>query len=674
MDLNNIISNLTKYNILHIVVPTSIPVKILLTNELLNRKIKTYTALSTIEECQSMAQYQILAYDKYSNLISTMDKKTNNNLLIYGTSDMIKRLILAYFKNGQIISNITFCDVLIIDSYDSGSLENTLILSLWQLALQFGAKIPKLVLISNVSLDIVESRFMLTLKNPTTSNIEYLQDDVLINTNQWKKEINNKIIDIITNIFKLNKLKSSIVIFVANEKDIEILSKLLKNTFRHNSNIISVYNATDFIINKPHTILKNIVITNNVFELLNLLDIGYVIDTMLEQKLELNNSKSFRYGTNYISKDVATKRSNLIKNTNGICYRLCTKKSYDTFEPKNTFEIDRIPIYKTIIEMFNVGLSPGKVLIYKNSDNIINSIQDLINLDIITNDFMITEIAVFIYSLPLSNKLSIFLWHWIQQKLPIFVGIVISCIIDCYGPPYIYISSNSDITELKSKNPYILNSQNDLEICLNIWNNLMDTIQGLDYKTEIVVKWCTTNSMNNIKITELLSFVKNCYNVLSPTNDIEISSFDPKIASEKTIPIISKIFDDMELHNTSGNNYSNKDDTQKYFIDKFNFYNILPKNLLVLVSKQNKIIFSIPISPQNSSQDSSQNSSQDSSQNSSQNSSQDSIQNSSKDLSKDSYNLNDAILLIDSIRIDNIFEIIQSPKSSLDELINTLEI
>src|SRR5438270_12721615 len=50
--------------------------------------------------------------------------------IVYVTSGHMRRKMLSYFKSG-IASPITFCELLIVDEMHAGSIDNTVILSLW---------------------------------------------------------------------------------------------------------------------------------------------------------------------------------------------------------------------------------------------------------------------------------------------------------------------------------------------------------------------------------------------------------------------------------------------------------------------------------------------------------------------------------------------------------------
>jgi hypothetical protein len=727
MNLTNIIQNINNYNITHIVASTNFFTKIELTNELNKNNLQSLVITTTVEEAKTIADYQKSVFlSKYEDLkmeplvktssevktslevktssevktLSTVTPGFGKSNIFYSSSDLIKNYMLAHFENGSIIKNMDFCDVLILDSYDVGLINYTVIISLWQLALSFQFKVPKLVIITNVQMNIIDSNFTYTYENMIPPNIEYLESDLSDNKIESMFESVKKILLVL--LRKIIKNNKNIVIFVAGEKEINKFFKLLKNERIQNLEIIKIYNAKQssglFGISFGNT---KVIITNNTFELLNLFNIGYVIDTMYEQIQDLNLNKSLRYVNKSVSKDTAIKRCNYINDMNGMCYRLCLEKFYDNLENNNISEISRIPIYNTILELINVGLNPETILIDKNNTNVNECIKTLLDTNMITSDIKITEKGRFLYDLPLSNLMCQFLWMWFEthnkintfdetklaetkldenkldeQKYSLFDAIVIACLIDCYGPTYIYLKKWDDESKksYKAKNPNIIKGDNDLEILINIFNDLLVKNQGIEINNSVIWEWCNINSVKQDKIIELLTNIKKCCDILSQQTKIELQIIDTSVIKLKAIPIFEILYSDMILTKTSKSNYKNLDSNKEYILDNKNLYQTLPKTLLALITLNNIIQLSINL-PNTTHSISKIENNQLSNNN---------FKNVNNNLNKnvnyvyniqiDTDKIAHALSLLDTIKIDNLFEIIDEPKNSLMELIDDLEI
>ena len=704
MNLTDIIQNINNYNITHIVASTNFFTKIELTNELNKNNLQSLVITTTVEEAKTIADYQksvfISKYEDFNKMEPSVETPSvvktpgfGKSNISYSSSDIIKNYMLAHFENGSIIKNMDFCDVLILDSYDVGLIDYTVIISLWQLALSLQSKVPKLVIITNIPINIIDSNFTYIYKNSITPNIEYLESDL---SDYRVDSIFESIKQIL--LRKIIKNNKNIVIFVAGEKEINKFFKLLKNERIQNLEIIKIHNAKQ----SPGLLgisVRNakqspgllgisfgntkVIITNNTFELLNLFNIGYVIDTMYEQIQDLNNNKSLRYVNKSVSKDTSIKRSDYINDIKGMCYRLCSEKFYDNLENNNISEISRIPIYNTILDLINVGLNPETVLIDKNSTNINECIKTLLDTNMITSDINITEKGRFLYDLPLSNLMCQFLWMWFQKtnelvenkldenkldenKHSLFYGIVIACLIDCYGPTYIYLKKWDEESKksYKTKNFNIIKGDNDLEILINIFNDLLEKNKGIEINYKLINEWCSTYSIKQDKIMELLTYVKKCCDNLSKKTEIELQIIDTSVIKLKALPILKILYNDMILTKTSKYNYRNLKTDKEYILDNKNLYETPPKILLALITFDNKIQLSIDLP--NVERLISNNKMQKN--------------NNYKDVNYE-YNIkintdkvNNALHLLKTIKIDNLFEIFDKPKNSLMELIDELEI
>jgi len=764
MNLTNIIQNINNYNITHIVASTNFFTKIELTNELNKNNLQSLVITTTVEEAKTIADYQksvfLSQYEdlkmeplvKTSSVVKTLSTVTpgfGKSNIFYSSSDLIKNYMLAHFENGYIIKNMDFCDVLILDSYDVGLINYTVIISLWQLALSFKFKVPKLVIITNVQMNIIDSNFTYTYENAISPNIEYLESDLSDNKIESMFESVKKILLVL--LRKIIKNNKNIVIFVAGEKEINKFFKLLKNERIQNLEIIKIYNAKQssglfgileknakqssglFGISKGNA---KVIITNNTFELLNLFNIGYVIDTMYEQIQDLNLNKSLRYVNKSVSKDTAIKRCNYINDINGMCYRLCLEKFYDNLENNNISEISRIPIYNTILELINVGLNPETVLIDKNNTNVNECIKTLLDTNMITSDIKITEKGRFLYDLPLSNLMCQFLWMWSEnpnkintldenkldktkldktkldktkldetkldetklnetklnetklnetkldetklneQKYSLFDAIVIACLIDCYGPTYIYLKKWDDESKksYKAKNPNIIKGDNDLEILINIFNDLLVKNQGIEINNSVIWEWCNIHSVKQDKIVELLTNIKKCCDILSQKTNIELQIIDTSVIKLKAIPIFEILYSDMILTKTSKSNYKNLNSNKEYILDNKNLYQTLPKTLLALITLNNIIQLSINLPNTKHSISKIENNQLSNNNFKNVNNNFNKNVNFLYNIKIDTDKIDQALSLLDTIKIDNLFEIFDEPKNSLMELIDDLEI
>src|SRR5438105_667060 len=77
-----------------------------------------------------------------------ISKYDYNTQVVYATSGHVRRKLLGYFAGSVMRNGLTFTDVLVLDETHTGSLDNTIIFSLWMYAHKKGLPVPKLLLLS----------------------------------------------------------------------------------------------------------------------------------------------------------------------------------------------------------------------------------------------------------------------------------------------------------------------------------------------------------------------------------------------------------------------------------------------------------------------------------------------------------------------------------------------
>ena len=123
----------------------------------------------------------------------------------------------------------------------------------------------------------------------------------------------------------------------------------------------------------------------------------------------------------------------------------------------------------------------------------------------------------------------------------------------------------------------------------------------------------------------------------------------------------------MILTKTSKSNYKNLNSNKEYILDNKNLYQTLPKTLLALITLNNIIQLSINL-PNTKHSISKIENNQLSNNNFNKN------VNYVYNIQIDTDKIDHALSLLDTIKIDNLFEIFDEPKNSLMELIDDLEI
>lgn len=95
---------------------------------------------------------------------------------------------------------------------------------------------------------------------------------------------------------------------------------------------------------------------------------------------------------------------------------MCTLATYNKLEQHRPPEIDRVPIYETVIELLDVGLVPEQVLIGVDPKRVVDAVSMLTKLGMTTvvdGKRKVTDSGHFAPHFPLSARNAAFLWKWV---------------------------------------------------------------------------------------------------------------------------------------------------------------------------------------------------------------------------------------------------------------------
>lgn len=544
----------------------------------------------------------------------------NETMISYVTGGHARRKMLSYFSGGK-ASPIDFCDVLMVDEVHSGSLDTTIIISLWMYAAASQVRVPRLVIASATPVPmIIEPTPAVYTVDLESFPIEYKYLTKRIDIDDATGSVYFEAAKIAANIHVSTDVDTGhILIFAPGSSEVEniasTLTKILDETPQdgRTAEIIPAFGALRpediaMIYKQTAPNERKIVIATNIAEMsITISDVGHVIDTMVEKRAEMSQSGGFRLTTHYISKDSARQRAGRTGRTRpGICYRLCTEEQFDKLEDHRPPEIDRVPIYEIVMELLDVGLYPETVIKGVDVSRISRSLNLLIRLGMVIENpegLVVTDIGHFAPKFHVSVRNAAFLWHWIQNKYPIFPGIVAACLIDSYGPSYFWIprkkpeisfdEHNTIIRQYKEKyfGKYI--GYNDLESCLNMWNDLMTIGGGIHPPQRALINWSRDNSINNKKIRELLKIVEQSVNASNRLGyPVEIGPFTTNGVMTAARPILLSVYSVLTMIHKRDTTYTNPITREDYRLDNRDSLNQFssnpPKGIIALVTAEIK--------------------------------------------------------------------------------------
>lgn len=389
--------------------------------------VPTRTAAISLSEYQRALQNQItgnmVGYAAEGNV-----HYTDKTMIAYVTGGHARRKMLSYFSNGK-ISPINFCDVLMVDEVHAGSVDTTMILSLWYAAAKSGVSVPRLVVASATPVPMYIDVQAATYEVPVVG----YPIEIKYENSTYPLEESSKLYKAAA--AKAHQIHSGtsittghILIFAAGANEVEKISNHLKDLLNNDKSalIIPAFGALSqedlaLIYKETKIDERKIVISTNIAEMsITIQDIGHVIDTMTEKRAETAQNGGFRLSIHYISKDSAKQRAGRTGRTRpGICYRMCDEKTFNSFEQHRPLEIERVPIYEIVMELYNAGLSPENILKGVNLTKITESTKVLSQLDMISNvsgKIIVTNKGQFAPKLSLSVRNAAFLWDWLNYS------------------------------------------------------------------------------------------------------------------------------------------------------------------------------------------------------------------------------------------------------------------
>jgi HrpA-like RNA helicase len=586
---------------------------------------RCFVVVPTRTAAVSLAQYQTILQKKVTpnlnvNFVGYAAEGniqyTNDTRIAYVTGGHARKKLLSYFSKG-VVKPMNFCDVLFVDEIHSGTLDTTIVISLWMKARSLRAAVPRLVIASAtpVPMPIVPAPLVYTVETSGFPiDIRYHNKDLDIDDNRGALYIEAS--QVAFDFHRANPIANGhILIFAPGSNEVEAmvtqLTQLSSTPIAGKKLlIIPAFGALkqediELIYRQTTPDERKIVIATNIAETaITIADIGFVVDTMTEKRAETSLSGGFRLATHYISKDSAKQRAGRTGRTRpGIAYRMITEQSFQRLEDHRPPEIQRVPIYETIMELLAVGLTPEDTIIGIEPHRIQQAVQLLNQLGMIQQldgNIVVTDMGHFAPKFSLSVRNAAFLWQWLQAGHPLFPGIVTAALIDSYGPSYFWLPRrNREMSDTEHRavleahkdkyfSQYI--GYSDLETALNMWSDMVKTL-GIDANQIAIAKWSRDHSMNNKKIRELLQIVVRSMHTLTSLNhQITVGPFTTAGVTNVAKQLLLKPYSDRIMIGDARGNFFNPVTREQYRLDNRDALNQFgeraPKGIIALVTAE----------------------------------------------------------------------------------------
>lgn len=499
----------------------------------------------------------------------------DDTMIVYATSGHLRRKMFNYFSNGIVRgrSGLEFCDVFVLDETHSGSLDNTVMLSLWMLAQKQGVHIPKLVLLSATPTDmpVQPAPVVTTVPVPTPFPVETIYDAPDMDGDE---ALYKHLFEIVVSEHYDTRVSGDFLIFVPGAREADELVAKLKEKLP-DTVVLPAYSALDSdeisLIHSPSPNgERKIVVATNVAESSITIDGATVVfDTMMCKDTVATPSGSTRLEPMLITKDSAKQRLGRVGRTRpGKCYRLISEPNYAMLDEHRIPEIDRVPLHNTVMEFLKAGINPVEVIAGVNPSRVRDSIELLTNLEMIKEvdgKIVVTACGNFAPTVPLGVRNAAFLWRWVQGGDPIYPGAVITSIIDAHSVGYFFIPrKHKDMTPAEYNrfcDEYILKTfkgwmgESPVHTYLNMWADFVKSLDRLHYRlvdnpSSIRYReWARNKSVHQRQFWELMSIVSQTYKAVRVAmqrtrTDVNVAPFVVNDIMNIASPILIEIYKD----------------------------------------------------------------------------------------------------------------------------------
>lgn len=470
-----------------------------------------------------------------------------SSLVVFATTGHVLRLMLSCFKKRL----CNFCDVLVVDEVHNLSIDNFMIIELWQRFTscrhyKFGQR-PRLVTMSS-------DRYSALTSFTKTVTIDIPQYPIETVYHQEKLSSNQIIPSLVkvvkeycsTNPINPKQQNRHVLVFVHG---VDSVSKVVNALQRECSNsiVISAYggmsdsNLKKIYDNPPSNQRKIIVATNVAETSITVEDVAIVFDSMLEKVPTETDVGSIKLVTTLISKASANQRRGRTGRTGpGKVYRMITKEEFEGLSDSRQDEIHRCSINTSVLQLLNVGIDVFDFMNKASKEKINSSINLLLYLRLIDrkNDgYQVSEAGRFVTRLPLGIRTGTVLYYWIKVlRLPALPCIAAVVFIDRYDGTYFNLSL---------VNGSSFSSYSDIGTFLHLFLWCMNECHGqiISDSSELMNIFSKFPLIKTRRVVSALLYVSRLSQLFNLT-ETDVSPFNVEKVVDLLCPILAFVYGD----------------------------------------------------------------------------------------------------------------------------------
>lgn len=470
---------------------------------------------------------------RYSNKILKSSSSSDHNV-VYITPGHAKRLLTRLIIAEE---ERLFCDYFLLDEAHLGLLDYEIIVGFWtKLVSKPFLIMASATLASDSYSNILSNNF--TIANFKVPPLLKFPVKVIYH-NEVFEHPNMKIFSSMTNA--IVKMHEEVVIpdegdiwlaFCPGSFEVKYVISILENQLGDNIEVYPFYSSvsTENLSSimapvKPNT--RRLIVSTNLAETaLTVNGLTGIFDSLTE-KVAFSSpiGDSLKLETVFCSQASATQRLGRTGRTNpGFVYRMITENNFYNLPLQRAKEIDRVAIHKAVLEFLNIDISP-EILGAKYMGKIKTSIFNLLDMEMIKrigSDITVTELGKKAYDMPLSIRNSKFYLTWEEKGYPIFIGAVLSAIIETYKDSYFFDRQ-----------------ENDFVVILEIITNILSEFKTIYIPYKALVRYCQDKNLRAKPISDTINMIDHICRV-SKINSF--GAFSIQNVMEHAVPLFNNIF------------------------------------------------------------------------------------------------------------------------------------
>lgn len=577
-------------------------------------KGKIYSALQTTEAPNFLYKKQNrlcnlsicddFSYDK--------DKFNSSTKIVYCTYNYLLNKMIS-LVSGEINIKQWFCSVLILDDFQSRTIEVDLCLCLWIYYYKLWRKnplIPKppklVIMTTQLDNDIIQ---MLPTK-PSLLSYTFQQQSIttVFDTTSEKIASDCKIrllraIDI-ANQYHKNGYNGTYLIFLPSSEDVDMVANILKKKFDNNINLkllqangltnysqfylsskgkqafhqhsddnskMNVRNSTKNLLNNPEnpTHIRKIILAVPDAEYYPLMDnVTLVIDTLIQKKINSHTNSDISWITVANSDQ---RKSKLDPKCSGTYVVMQSQNNYLKLVEKIEPEIKTTLIDHYILRLIKYKLNPYLIFSPVISKSHISKCCNLLKkIGFFGDKLILTDMGNFCYEFPIDIRKAAIIYHLYKLgNTNIFLYMAVICTLNCYGSGFFVwpkkkpnedaLAHSMRCDDVVDQFEKKFGGYSDIDTLFRIWAQMFLTMNPF-YITDLKF-FCQKNQLNFKCFKDAIQLLKKCIIIVNKyfyynTNFIKSSLIDYEELSNTFYSLLSQTHSDYEttiVHKSNGN-------------------------------------------------------------------------------------------------------------------------